>query len=60
MFFGTNSHYTILSNCLTIFKVDAEMSEIFTDFSREKSQKNLLPIDFNGSEIIDIVVLGRN
>ena len=40
MFFGTKSHYTILSNYATIFKVDAEMSEIFTDFSREKSQKN--------------------
>ena len=40
MFFGTKSHYTILSNYVTIFKVDAEMSEIFTDFSREKSQKN--------------------
>ena len=40
MFFGTKSHYTILSNYVTIFEVDAEMSEIFTDFSREKSQKN--------------------
>ena len=37
LFFGTKSHYTILS---TTFKVDAEMSKIFTDFSREKSQKN--------------------
>ena len=40
MFFGTKSRYTILSNYVTIFKMDAEMSEIFTDFSREKSQKN--------------------
>ena len=40
MFFGTKSHYTILSNYVTIFEVDAEMSEIFTDFSREKFQKN--------------------
>ena len=40
MFFGTKSHYTILSNYVTIFGVDAEMSEIFADFSREKSQKN--------------------
>ena len=40
MFFDTKSHYTILSNYVTIFEVDAEMSEIFTDFSREKSQKN--------------------
>ena len=40
MFFGTKSHYTILSNYVTIFEVDAEMSEVFTDFSREKSQKN--------------------
>ena len=40
MFFGTKSHYTIHSNYVTIFEVDAEMSEIFTDFSREKSQKN--------------------
>ena len=37
MFFGTKFHYTILSKCVTIFKVDAEMSEIFTDFLREKS-----------------------
>ena len=40
MFFDTKSHYTILSNYVAIFKVDAEMSEIFTDFSRKKSQKN--------------------
>ena len=40
MFFGTKSQYRILSNYVTIFKVDAEMSEIFTDFSREKFQKN--------------------
>ena len=59
MFFGTKSHYTILSNYVTIFKVDAEMSEIFTDFSR-KNPRKILPIDFNGSEIIDIVVLARN
>ena len=55
MFFGTKFHYTIISNYVTIFKVDAEMSEIFTDFPR----KNLL-IDFNGSEIIDIVTLAQN
>ena len=35
-----NPYYTILSNYVTIFKVDTEMSEIFTDFLREKSQKN--------------------
>ena len=59
MFFGTKSHYTILLNYVTIFKVDAEMSEIFTDFSRENPRK-ILPIDFNGSEIIDIVILAPN
>ena len=40
LLFGTKSHYTILSNYLIFFKVDAEMSEIFTDFSRGKYQKN--------------------
>ena len=41
MLFGKKkSHYTILSNYVIIFKMDADMSEIFADFSREKSQKN--------------------
>ena len=46
---------TILSNYVMIFKVDVQMSEILMDFAREKSQK-ILPIDFNRSEITDIVV----
>ena len=46
MFFGTKSHYTILSNYVTIFEVDAEMSEIFTDF-QGKNPRKILPIDFN-------------
>ena len=36
------------------------MSEIFTDFSRDKIPRKILPIDFNMSEIIDIVILAWN
>ena len=59
MFFGTKSHYTILANYVTSFEVDAEMSEICTDF-QGKNPRKILPIDFNGSEIIDISVLAWN
>ena len=38
--FGNKYHHTILSNYIIIFKVDPEISEIFVDFSGEKSQKN--------------------
>ena len=51
MFFGTKSHHTILSNYVTIFKVDAEIW---------KNPRKIPLIDFNGSEIIDIVILARN
>ena len=30
----------MLSNYILTFKMDTEISEIFADFSREKSQKN--------------------
>ena len=56
MLFGTKSHYTILSNCDNNFIVDAEMSEIFTYF-QGKNPRKIPPIDFKGSEIIDIVIL---
>ena len=36
--------------------MDAEMSEIFEDFSRENPRK-LSPINFNRSEITDIAIL---
>ena len=53
--FGTESHYTILSNYVMIFKVDAQMSKIFIDFQGKNSRK-IPPIDFNRSEITDIVI----
>ena len=57
--FGKKFHYTILSNHVMIFKVDAEMSEIFADCSRENPRK-IPPIDFNRSEINDIAILVQN
>ena len=44
---------------LIIFQVDAEMSEMFADFSR-KSPRKIPPFDFNRSEITNIVILARN
>ena len=41
------------------FEVDAQMSKIFADFS-SKNPRKISPIDFNRSEIIDIVILVRN
>ena len=59
MILGKKSHYTNVSKYVLIFKMDAEMSVIFADFSREKSLKNP-SIDINRSEMTDIVILVQN
>ena len=43
-----------------VFKVDADASVIFLDFSSKEIFEKNPPVDCNRSEIIDIIVLVRN